>query len=636
MLPRCLMLTIKKQAHLFGSFFSLALLILVAGCTPSGERSLHQGARLIEEGKFADAAVKLEEATKLLAKDSPAVQAQAWNHLGLAYHHSGQPALALAAYKNAVKLNRNLPEADFNLGCLQLEQKNFPGAVDALNTYLVLRPKSADGLQKLGEAQWHLAAQFSGAPRNRQLEVAEKTLEEAQKIAPSAEVLNSIGIIELQRNRPVGEAIKKFRDALKQQPNYPPAMLNLAVVYHQNLNDHKLALQKYREYLALQPRPANAKEVEAIAQALDLEINPRPVATNAVTHVAPPANLVSPATNKPAIPPNAQPKPDTNFAKVNSPPLIKPATTNAPPAIPPPVLRAAPVEVVNVSPEPPIKPANDLTAAPSQKPAPAPDVPPPAPKTPAISNVVATVDAKSKPEETPKKTSFVQKLNPVTWFSKKNKSVPTVTPLTNSPTAKPALAPVATPATPPTNSGALAAVTPLPVKPAPPRYKYLSPAKAADGNRTEATQFLSKAVTAQRNHHLPEALAAYLNATKSDPAFFDGWFYLGLAASEAKDFSGALIALENALAIKPDSGEARYWFAWSLQKANYFQDSANELEKVLAQNPKETRAHLLLGILCAQNLGEPKRARQHYLKVLEADPRHPQAESIRYWLAGNP
>ena len=45
-----------------------------------------------------------------------------------------------------------------------------------------------------------------------------------------------------------------FNTALKQQPGYAPAILNLAVteIY---LNNPSLALQKYQEYLALEPRP---------------------------------------------------------------------------------------------------------------------------------------------------------------------------------------------------------------------------------------------------------------------------------------------------------------------------------------------------------------------------------------------
>jgi Flp pilus assembly protein TadD len=57
---------------------------------------------------------------------------------------------------------------------------------------------------------------------------------------------------------------------------------------------------------------------------------------------------------------------------------------------------------------------------------------------------------------------------------------------------------------------------------------------------------------------------------------------------------------------------------------------------VVAANPNETRAHLTLGNLYAQELQDKSRARAHYLRVLELNPRHPEATSIRYWLVANP
>jgi Flp pilus assembly protein TadD len=43
-----------------------------------------------------------------------------------------------------------------------------------------------------------------------------------------------------------------------------------------------------------------------------------------------------------------------------------------------------------------------------------------------------------------------------------------------------------------------------------------------------------------------------------------------------------------------------------------------------------------LGNLYAEQLRDIPRARQHYNKVLQLDPRNPQAQSIRYWLVANP
>jgi len=91
-----------------------------------------------------------------------------------------------------------------------------------------------------------------------------------------------------------------------------------------------------------------------------------------------------------------------------------------------------------------------------------------------------------------------------------------------------------------------------------------------------------------------------------------------------------------ALAARPESLDARYNFALVLKRANYLADAARELEKVVAAYPNETRANLALGNLYSQQLHQEARARQHYLKVLDTDPTHPQASAIRYWLIANP
>jgi tetratricopeptide (TPR) repeat protein len=76
--------------------------------------------------------------------------------------------------------------------------------------------------------------------------------------------------------------------------------------------------------------------------------------------------------------------------------------------------------------------------------------------------------------------------------------------------------------------------------------------------------------------------------------------------------------------------------AQALRQANLFADAVTEFEKVLAQYPNETRCHLALGNLYASQLRQPAKARPHYLKVLETDPRNAQADAVRYWLAANP
>ena len=91
----------------------------------------------------------------------------------------------------------------------------------------------------------------------------------------------------------------------------------------------------------------------------------------------------------------------------------------------------------------------------------------------------------------------------------------------------------------------------------------------------------------------------------------------------------------------PDARVAAYFHAHRLPRhpleaAGYVPDAVNELEKIVAANPNEARAHLALGNLYAQQLHDPVRARQHYLKVLAVNPGNPQAGDIQFWLSSNP
>ena len=88
-------------------------------------------------------------------------------------------------------------------------------------------------------------------------------------------------------------------------------------------------------------------------------------------------------------------------------------------------------------------------------------------------------------------------------------------------------------------------------------------------------------------------------------------------------------ALGQALTLQANSADARYAFAWVLGKRGYYQDAANELGKLLSAHPREVRARLLLGNIYADDLGQPKLARDQYVKALDLiEPQSSQAAVI--------
>ncbi len=545
----------------------------------------------MEQGRYSQAVEKLKTATGLLATN-----AQAWNYLGLAYHYAGQAADAQKAYQRALALNRDLTEAHYNLGCLWLGQSKLDGAKTELTAYTLRRANSLEGFLKLGTAQL----------RSHELNAAERTFNDALRLNPrNPEALNDLGLVRLQRGRAV-EAEQYFNAAQTQQPDYAPALLNAAVVAHQHLKDRQLALRKYRQYLALKPPPENLEAVQALVRQLEQDLHPapRPAATNTIAQT----NLNAPAP------------PATNLARIAQAPKLEPATN-----VPKTAVTVAPplptnVEVVRLPAEPVFKPAQDL----------------PSPPAPVQSLPVQPATATTSPPATAgqphaAKGGFLERINPLSLFRSEAKpaSKPTpLPPLADSPHSEPAQAPV--------NDAAAVPEPSTPPNPAPARYAYKSPLKPVPGNRPEAERWFAQGRQAQRAGRLPEALQAYQMATQLDAAYFEAHFDLGLAAADAGNLPAALAAYETALALRPDSLDARYNFALALKQANYPLDAANEFEKVLASYPNETRAHLALANLYAQQLRQPARARQHYVKVLEGDPGHPQASLIHYWLVANP
>jgi tetratricopeptide (TPR) repeat protein len=185
-----------------------------------------------------------------------------------------------------------------------------------------------------------------------------------------------------------------------------------------------------------------------------------------------------------------------------------------------------------------------------------------------------------------------------------------------------------------------APVAAAPATPAPktarrtfPRYAYASPSTPAPGTRADAEPHFASGLKAHRAGEVEAAVEHYRQAVRLDPGYFEAQYNLGLAEYDLRNWKQSLSAYEAALALKPDSADARYNFALALKQARYVLDAVEEMRRVVNEHPDEARAHYSLGNMYAYQLQEPAQAREHFLKVLELEPRHPQAMEIRYWLA---
>lgn len=649
---------------------------VLTGCTPAGPQALLDGERLLHAGQYSRAVDRLRVATKALPAN-----AQAWNHLGLAYHYAGQPDPALAAYEQARRIDQNLTAVRYNLGCLLLEQNRPQAAIAELTAYTLLQRDTPDGWLKLGVAQL----------RANQYDQAERSLQNALQLRPDwPEAWNVRGVLQAQRRR-AKEALNCFNLALQKQSDYPPALLNLAILQQSQLTNRSLALERYQEFLDLYPGAADAAAIREIVRQLRAELTPpaRRPATNQLAAAPasrtaesagaaqPPStprdpvpqrstapavisNLVSNLT-KPAAIPGDEHRPPAREAGLPSAaaapgPSSAPAVQIQTPAPPPSPAEALTnnvepspppkVEVVQIPEEAPPKVAQDARTSREQSAAAANPVtttlpaPPPASTARPAADLVSETPGPGRQEDSSQAGSDfppvmtegadqprrgIGRLNPANWFrGRRSPATPGPLELAGGDTAQATISP----------AGAAPRVG-TEFTPSQRRYAYQSP-KPARGDRVQADPFFAQAVRAHREGRLAEAIAKYREAVQRDPGFFEAQYNLGLAAYELKDWTLSLSAYETALSTNPTSANGRYNFALALEQAGYYQDAAREYETAIEQHPGETRAHFSLAKLAADRLGRLDLARYHYRKVLELDPQHPQASAIRFWLAANP
>jgi Flp pilus assembly protein TadD len=666
------------------------LATLLSGCSPSGERALVEGDRLLQAGRAAEAVPLLERAVQDLPQNAPAL-----NHLGLAYHATGRTNDARRAYLRALEVDRNRIEATHNLAISHLERGEWLEAERGFRAYLVAHPGDAAVLETLAQLQFQ-AGRWDDAERSF------AAIQPAEAI--SADGWNTRGLLTLRKRR-FKDAAKCFQYAFSLAPASTTPLYNLGVT-HQLQGDRRSAAAQYRLWLAANAGAPQAAAVQELIRQWEAPVatptsvtnaavnltgtgspsvagsaagsaakTPRPASpaarTNTVAEAARVPTVPAPvAPTSTAVPPKAaEPKPTVASTAAPAAPVAAPRITAPPP----------PLQVVEVSEDPPLKPAQ-------AEPAPTPTVPTGQPPkavavvpaatnpatvttSPAASPTVAaappgaTSDGAAEDSGTPGKRSLWQRVtpgkwaNPVQWFRKDpaattnlvapstapapagkaaKKPTPLSPPLAAPATATPA---PAAPATAATTKGTAAAPRPPATptrRPAPPRYVRKAPGLLPAGNRAAAEPHFVQGTSAQQRRDLVSAAAHYRRATEVDPSFHEAYHNLALVAMDQGDLSLALLACEQALQLRPSDAETRRNFAAALKAAQYPQDAAEQLELFLAARPTDTALHLAAAGLYAGELDEPAKARTHYEAVLALEPSHPQGPAIRGWLSAHP
>ena len=537
------------------------LLLAGLGCQPPGARAMFEGEARLKAGEPKQAVAQFEKAVKLLPGEW-----RAWNYLGLARHRAGDLDGAHEAFQRAMEMageRRDSPEdaafvLKFNTGRLALDRDRLADAKTELHAYSISAEPSFHAYYWLGEV-YRKEQNWVGASTEYQKALAQDDR--------SAVAHNRLGMAQLWMVQP-SEAAKSFESALKRNPEFVQAHLNLAMTYQWYLpgNDAK-ALEAFQQYLQLAKEPAPG--VQALADALQIKVRPNPppvspgVETNQLTAVWSPqgtnaasTNLVieiSPATNAPA----------TNLV------VEVPSPTNTVVEIPPVATNKPPVRVTQVRPIPTNRPPVEV--------------------------IVPPVTPTNRPPVKIAKTTVTQ---------------PHVAPGTTKKTEVKAVPGVARYQC---------------VKPK-------RPAPGAVVDPAGLTKMFEAALHQHKINELDGAIAGYRKVLQVNPAYQQAYVNIALALQVQGEVKEALPVYEQALAINPLSKVTRHGFATALSRSEYYVDAAMEFHELLELYKDDLSAHLALGGLYSDHLKDSGKAVVHFKKVLELSPQHPQAAAIRQWL----
>jgi tetratricopeptide (TPR) repeat protein len=108
--------------------------------------------------------------------------------------------------------------------------------------------------------------------------------------------------------------------------------------------------------------------------------------------------------------------------------------------------------------------------------------------------------------------------------------------------------------------------------------------------------------------------------------------YLGLARVYAGDTSGALEALNKAVAKDDEYADAHYGLGLCDIKLKKFDQAISELDRAVRLDPEHAYAHYYLGMTYNQT-GKKDLAVLHYRRFLELAPNAPEAPSVRAFLS---
>ena len=225
-------------------FRHVLLLLLIAGPTGcgrmSGETAFERGLKQLQERNYKSAINLLNQSIEKRPEHED--NARAWNYLGLAWHGLKDPRQAEKAFSESMRLDPTYFPTSYNQGILKLNADEQSIAEHYLEEASALDGEDLRANLQLGNMYL----------QRGQIQKADtqflKALERA-RIEDRPRILSFRALGYLQEKRD-DMAVRLLQDAIDLDPEYPPALFNLAQIFDKIQTNPKNAIHFYRRFLA--------------------------------------------------------------------------------------------------------------------------------------------------------------------------------------------------------------------------------------------------------------------------------------------------------------------------------------------------------------------------------------------------
>ena len=196
-----------------------------------------EGLGYFQQGNFQVALDKFMAAAKHDPKN-----AEYQNNAGMCHYQMTQFEAARKLFDKAIKLRPELALYHFNAGLVAMHQRRLKDAENKFAKVVSIDDDNATAWSHLGLLRFN----------QKKFKEAASAWEKAADLTTDAEIENNLGMAYMEQQR-IDDAEKRFLRSLSINKRFALAHYNLGVLYQNQKQDYKKAVQHYEQAVLIQP-----------------------------------------------------------------------------------------------------------------------------------------------------------------------------------------------------------------------------------------------------------------------------------------------------------------------------------------------------------------------------------------------